>query len=92
MPNDILIAITAGAIGGLVRAYLGWIKYRIWESKFITFFTSAIIGAGSALAFISLGTEPLPGLWIVAGLAGYVGTDVVETLYKLRQRFGGHLA
>ena len=86
-----LSVIVFGLIGGLIRSALGIRKYSPKHGRLPALISSGVIGAIAGTAFISL--TSLSGntaLW-AAGLAGYVGADVVEELYKIRLKRGGSL-
>lgn len=75
----------AGGVGGLVRAIVGITKSQTfdpekfkfqWKYFTITIIVSMIVGQMSALVF--------NGDWRTSLLDGYAGTDLLESLYKLR--------
>ena len=89
VPDSVPIMVLVGAIGGTVRALVGVLKYMEQsreERRFrIGYFAcsiliSAVIG-GFAGAISS-------GSWKIAGLAGYAGTDFIESLYKIKRSRG----
>jgi len=74
----------AGFLGGIVRGLVGFVKNKTLEKAnhfkptyFLT--TIAISGIVGAAAGILADTE-----WQVSFLAGYVGTDFIENLYKIK--------
>ena len=88
-PGSIMTLVLVGALGGTVRALVGVLKYMEQsrrEQRFrIGYFAcsiliSAVIG-GFAGAISS-------GSWKIAGLAGYAGTDFIESLYKIKRSQG----
>jgi len=79
-----LIYILAGFLGGIIRGLVGFVKNKTLEKAdhfkpqyfLTTILISGIIGgAAGALA----DTE-----WQVSFLAGYAGTDFIESLYKIK--------
>jgi len=79
-----LIYLLAGFAGGIIRGLVGFIKNKTLEKAnhfktqyfLITILISGIVGgAAGALA----DTE-----WQVSFLAGYAGTDFIESLYKIK--------
>jgi len=83
----------AGFAGGLVRVLLAARKYHGWCEKAATLSASGIVGALAAAAFFFVTDIPtgMTAALLAAGLAGYVGADVVESLYKIRAARGGRL-
>ena len=74
----------AGFSGGIVRGLVGFIKNKTLEKadhfKLQYFLaTVAISGIVGAAAGILADTE-----WQVSFLAGYAGTDFIESLYKIK--------
>lgn len=79
-----LIYLVAGFAGGIIRGLVGFVKNKVIEKAdhfkpqyfLITILISGIVGAAAgALA----DTE-----WQVSFLAGYAGTDFIESLYKIK--------
>jgi fluoride ion exporter CrcB/FEX len=79
-----LVYIFAGFAGGIIRGLVGLVKNKTIEKAdhfklqyfLITILISGIVGAAAgALA----DTE-----WQVSFLAGYAGTDFIESLYKIK--------
>ena len=74
------IFVLVGALGGLVRGMFGVMKAMVRDDKldvfylFATVVMAALIGAGLGLAF--------QGDYRAAALAGYVGTDILENVFK----------
>lgn len=75
----------AGGMGGLVRAIVGITKAKEfnqnnfkfqWKYFLITIIVSIIVGQMSGLI--------LNADWRMSLLAGYAGSDFLESLYKLR--------
>lgn len=91
MPVTLL---AAAFIGGMVRAVLGLRKHGAREQVALTIASSGIIGTMAAAAFFYVSPVALTNTAALAAaaLAGYVGTDVVEALYKIRAARGGRLA
>jgi len=82
--NKFLIYFLAGFLGEIVRGLVGFVKNKTIEkvnhfkpSYFVvTILISGVVGAAAgALA----DTE-----WQVSFLAGYAGTDFIESLYKIK--------
>lgn len=92
MAFEILLA---GFAGGLIRVLLAARKYKGWCEKAATISASGIVGAMAAAAFMFMAPAVvqtgMTALTIAAVLAGYVGADVVESLYKIRAARGGRL-
>ena len=91
MAYELLVTIAAGFLGGLIRAFVGILK---WQTRAPTQkrmrFSSHYLAATVLLAGL-LGV--VAGLYVVndprfAVLAGYAGTDFIEGVYraKFRQR------
>jgi uncharacterized membrane protein len=88
-PGSVVTMILVGAAGGTVRALVGILKYmernrereklRIGYLLFSVFVSAAIGGFAGALS---------EGNWKIAGLAGYAGTDFIESLYKIKMKQG----
>lgn len=75
----------AGGLGGFVRAIVGITKSQTfnpdnfqfqWKSFLITIVVSVIVGQMSGLI--------LNADWRMSLLAGYAGSDFLESLYKIR--------
>jgi|GEM_PF-5826779 len=82
----------AGFLGGALRAYLGSRKYSTQKEHIVSIIALGIVGAVCAAAFLWLSTFPSIRIAaLAAAVAGYVGADVIEGLYKLRIRRGGSL-
>ena len=80
-----LMQFLAGGMGGLVRAVVGITKAKEfnpdqfkfqWKYFLITIIVSIIVGQMSGLI--------LNADWRMSLLAGYAGSDFLESLYKLR--------
>jgi hypothetical protein len=93
MPSAAFFALVTvcGFIGGAVRAALGIRKYHPKHGKGVAIISSGIVGAFAGTAFISFTTLTGDAAAWAAGLAGYVGADVVESLYKIRIKRKGPL-
>jgi uncharacterized membrane protein len=85
----LLIAMSMGVLGGVLRALVGFVKYfernqkkRVIDWWYLAFslIVSAIIG--------SIAGSLSQGDWRLAVVAGYAGTDFVEGLYKVRFKQG----
>lgn len=75
----------AGGMGGLVKALVGITKSQTfdpekfqfqWKYFAITIIVSVIVGQMAGVVF--------NGDWRVSLLAGYAGSDFLESLYKLK--------
>ena len=75
-----------GFIGGLARACVGMLKYKLnpkikgfkWQAIIFTLIASGVIGLFAGLFF--------PNDLKLSLLAGYAGTDFIEGLYKIRKK------
>jgi len=81
----------AAFIGGAIRAAIGIRKYSLKKGQVSSIAIDGMIGAVCGAAFMSTVNMTGNAALLAAGLAGYVGADVVETLYKLRIKRGGSL-
>ena len=79
-----LIYLLAGFCGGIIRGLVGFVKNKTIEkanhfkpSYFVA--TMAIAGIVGAAAGALADTE-----WQITFLAGYAGTDFIESLYKIK--------
>lgn len=89
----ILEILAAGFIGGALRAYVGSRKYKVKTGIATSAIALGLIGAVCAAAFIWVSTfQTLKAAALAAGIAGYVGADVIEGLYKIRAKRQGSLA
>lgn len=76
--------LVTGLVGGLVRGLVGILKqtqnpdeFKIhWQYFGLTMLVSGIVGVVSGLI--------ADGDWRISLLAGYAGTDFLESLYRLR--------
>jgi uncharacterized membrane protein YeaQ/YmgE (transglycosylase-associated protein family) len=79
-----LIYLLAGSCGGMIRGLVGFVKNKTLEKAnhfkpqyfLVTILISGIVGA---VVGILADTE-----WQVSFLAGYAGTDFIESLYKIK--------
>jgi hypothetical protein len=88
-PGSVAAMVLVGAAGGAVRALVGILKYmernkrreklRVGYLLFSVFVSASIGGFAGALS---------EGNWKIAGLAGYAGTDFIESLYKIKRSQG----
>ncbi|OGG18944.1 hypothetical protein A3D78_05815 [Candidatus Gottesmanbacteria bacterium RIFCSPHIGHO2_02_FULL_39_14] len=78
------IFLLSGMAGGLLRALVGLVKsqsfqQKKWEYKpfyfWVTVFTAAVLGMISGIL--------VETSWKLAFLAGYAGSDFLESMYKL---------
>lgn len=81
---DAVIQFLAGGIGGLVRGLVGITKAQTfnpdtfkfqWKYFAVTILVSMIVGQFAGVVF--------NGDWRASLLAGYAGSDLIESLYKL---------
>jgi hypothetical protein len=88
MVNELLITIAAGFAGGLLRAAIGTLKLQIRahtkKKKFSAWYFLATFLLAGLLGIVT-------GLYVVndprfALLAGYAGTDFIESVYKMRMK------
>ena len=87
--GSVATMVLVGAAGGTVRSLVGILKYmernkrreklRVGYLLFSIFVSAAIGGFAGALS---------EGNWKIAGLAGYAGTDFIESLYKIKRSQG----
>jgi len=79
-----LTYLVAGFSGGIIRGLVGFVKNKRLEKTdhfkpqyfLVTILISGIVGAAAG---ILADTE-----WQVSFLAGYAGTDFIESLYKIK--------
>lgn len=85
MTEVTLIHIISGLIGGLIRALVGITKDKTftperfrfqWQYFSVSLLVAAIVGITSGII--------ANGDWRISLLAGYAGTDFLESLYKLK--------
>jgi len=89
MESTILQAIILGILGGLTRALVGLVKYfeknkqnqkvRFWYLTF-SLLVAALVGG---VAGVLSGND-----WRLAIIAGYAGTDFLESIYKIKKKQG----
>jgi len=89
MDNIILQSAILGIFGGLTRALVGLVKYfeknkqnqkvRFWYLAF-SLFVAALAGG---VAGVLSGND-----WRLAIIAGYAGTDFLESIYKIKKKQG----
>ena len=87
MESTILQAIILGILGGLTRALVGLVKYfeknkqnqkvRFWYLTF-SLLVAALVGG---VAGVLSGND-----WRLAIIAGYAGTDFLESIYKIKKK------
>lgn len=76
-----MLLIIAGFLGGILHSIVGIEKYKIRQGRVMNIISSGIIGVISAYSF--LGLTNIDIFW-VAVIAGYVGTDIIGSLYKIK--------
>lgn len=84
--NEIILAAVFGMIGGVTRACVGLLKYRM-PPKTGRFKLGSLLFTIIASGFIGL----FAGLLVATNyklslLAGYAGTDFIESIYKIRKK------
>lgn len=88
--DKMMIFAASGFLGGIARALVGILKGREtykeefkmrWSKIIFTIMASGIIGLCAGLLVNDLDYR-------VAILAGYAGTDMIESLYKMRNAQG----
>lgn len=84
--DGVILAAFFGTIGGMARAFVGLLKYRM-PPKQGKFRISALLFTIIASGFIGL----FAGLLVATNyqlslLAGYAGTDLIEGIYKIRKK------
>ena len=88
-PDSVAAMVLVGAVGGAVRSLVGILKYLEQNKragKFrVGYLVSSILLSAVIGGFAGALSE---GDWRVAGLAGYAGTDFIESLYKIRKSQG----
>lgn len=81
---DAVIQFLAGGIGGLIRGLVGITKAQTfnpdtfkfqWKYFAVTIIVSMIVGQFAGVVF--------NGDWRASFLAGYAGSDFIESMYKL---------
>ncbi|MDP2908582.1 MAG: hypothetical protein Q8N77_02130 [Nanoarchaeota archaeon] len=84
--NELLLTMVFGTVGGVTRACVGLLKYKTLpkQGKFklgallFTIIASGVIGLFAGLV---VSTDNALSL-----LAGYAGTDFIESIYKIRKK------
>lgn len=76
----------AAFIGGALHAALTFKKYKIVHGQIVSLISDGIIGAVTAVAFLSVTTLTGNSALLAAALAGYVGADVVNSLITIKTR------
>ncbi len=85
----ILISILYGIIGGFVRALIGLLKYyqkNIKHKKFRLGYLIFSLLVAAAVGALAGALEQ--GDWRLAVLSGYVWTDFLESVYKIKEEEG----
>lgn len=82
--NEFLFVAAGGLAGGLVRGIVGVLKAWRMGRKMKKKYLIATLGASTLIGFIA-------GMFVendirFSILAGYVGTDFIDSLYKVRFR------
>jgi uncharacterized membrane protein YeaQ/YmgE (transglycosylase-associated protein family) len=82
----------AAFIGGMLHAALGIRKYNLKRGQLAAIISDGIIGAVAGVAALSLISLSGNSALLFAGLSGYVGADLVNSLIKIKaKRTGGIL-
>ena len=84
----ILSILLAAFIGGAIHAALGIRKYNLKRGQLSALISDGIIGAVAGAAALSLITLTGNSALLFAGLSGYVGADILGSLYKIRIKRG----
>jgi len=79
----------AAFIGGCLHATFGVRKYHLKRGQLASLISDGIIGAVTGAAFLSLTSLTGNSALLAAGLAGYVGADLVNSLIKIKARRTG---
>ncbi|PIN80987.1 hypothetical protein COV16_00050 [Candidatus Woesearchaeota archaeon CG10_big_fil_rev_8_21_14_0_10_34_8] len=80
--NELILAGIFGFIGGVARASVGFLKALKQKKKFnlkyflVSLFTSGIVGVFAGLLYDKNYKLTL--------IAGYAGTDLIESIYKMK--------
>lgn len=94
MESNIVVLLIAGAVGGLIRGIVGFLKYQAsyknveFKPKYVlvTMFLSAFVGLTVTWALVESGLS-IPALKqvnpAIALIIGYAGGDLIENLYKV---------
>ena len=84
--NSIVLAAIFGTVGGMTRAFVGLLKYRL-PPKTGKFRVNALLFTIFASGFIGLFAGLLVATnYTLSLLAGYAGTDLIEGIYKIRKK------
>lgn len=80
---DIIPSLFFGLVGGLVRASVGLLKLKKLKTEpfQIAYLASTLIGAAVVGLFVGL---VIATDFKLSLLAGYAGTDFIESMYKLK--------
>lgn len=76
-------------LGGMLHAALGIRKYNLKRGQLAALISDGIIGAVAGVAALSLITLTGNSALLFAGLSGYVGADLVDSLIKIKARRTG---
>ncbi len=84
--------IAAGFVGGIIRALLGFFSHRHNINFSNCFWTAIIFGLVGAVcgtaAIVLIITDAPWKIFLLSGLAGYVGTDIINSFFKLIKKRG----
>jgi len=86
-----LSVIVAAFIGGAFHAVLGIRKYGLKRGQISAVVADGIVGAVAGAAALTMLNLSGDSALLAAGLSGYVGADVIESLFKIRIKRGGSL-
>jgi len=78
----------AAFIGGALHAAFGVRKYHLERGQLASIISDGIIGAVAGVAALSLISLSGNSALLFAGLSGYVGADIIGSLYKIRAKRG----
>ena len=84
--------IFASFIGGAIHAALGIRKYNLKRGQLAAIISDGIIGAVAGVAALSLIALTGNSALLFASLSGYVGADIIGSLYKIRAKRGAFWA
>ena len=79
----------AAFIGGALHAALGIRKHNLKRGQLAAIISDGLIGAVVGIAALSLIALTGNSALLFAGLSGYVGADIVNSLIKIKARRTG---
>lgn len=84
----LLSILVVSFIGGALHAAFGVRKYNLKRGQLASIISDGIIGAVAGVAALYLITLTGNSALLFAGLSGYVGADIIGSLYKIRIKRG----